>query len=159
LPVFIPDIFGIFGVMRNIILRTLALFLILSLTAAILRDVMSVEFGKTNFWDKHGLVFLFFITFFPRLTLLFSSVATGGVIWWLGFIFTPRILVAALATVSYFYTNPVLVMISWPIALGGEFFEKKKLSTGGIYVRTYRGTPHQAEVLKDDAIEAEFTKK
>jgi len=72
-----------------------------------------------NFWDVHGIVFLICITFFPRLTLLFSSVLTGGLLWWLGFIFTPHLLVAILATYHYWDTNIVLVIISWFVAFGG----------------------------------------
>ena len=32
-----------------------------------------------DFWDVHGIWFIIFMFFFPRLTLLFSSVAFGGV--------------------------------------------------------------------------------
>ena len=78
-----------------------------------------------DFWDVHGIVFLICITFFPRLTLLFSSVLTGGLLWWLGFIFTPHLLVAILATYSYWDTNIVLVIISWFVAFGGTKTESK----------------------------------
>ncbi len=83
-----------------------------------------VKFGIENYWDNHGVWFLIFITMFPRLTLLFSSVPFGGFFWWLGFFFAPRILVAILATVSYWEQNPVLVVISWLMAIGGESGEK-----------------------------------
>lgn len=83
-----------------------------------------ISFGLENFWDKHGIFFLIFITFFPRLTLFFSSVAFGGFFWWLGFIFAPRILVAVLATIAYWNENPILVIISWFVALSGESGEK-----------------------------------
>jgi len=63
--------------------------------------------------------------FFPRLTLLFSSVAFGGLFWWLGFIFAPRLLVAILATTAYWQTNTVLVVLTWIWAVGGESAEKK----------------------------------
>lgn len=78
-----------------------------------------------NFWDVHGFWFIFFLFFFPRLTLLFSSVATGGVLWWLGWVFAPRLLVAILATTAYWETNTVLVVLTWFWALGGEGAEKK----------------------------------
>ncbi len=78
-----------------------------------------------NFWDVHGILFVVFMFFFPRLTLLFSSVATGGLLWWLGFIFAPRLLVAILATNVYWHTNTVLVILTWIWALGGEGAEKK----------------------------------
>lgn len=80
-----------------------------------------------NFWDHHGVFFLFFITIFPRLTLVFSNVAFGGILWWLGFFFAPRILVAVLATMSYMNSNPILVIISWIVALSGESTEKYTL--------------------------------
>lgn len=80
-----------------------------------------------NFWDVHGFWFIFFMFFFPRLTLLFSSVAFGGVFWWLGFIFTPRLLVAILATTAYWETNPILVVFAWFWALGLESAEKRML--------------------------------
>ena len=80
-----------------------------------------------DFWDVHGVWFIIFMFFFPRLTLLFSSVAFGGLFWWLGFIFTPRLLVASLATTAYWETNPVLVVLSWVWALGLESAEKRML--------------------------------
>ena len=81
-----------------------------------------------NFWDVHGVFFLIFITIFPRLTLLISSVPFGGLFWWLGFFFTPRLLVAILATMAYWTTNPVLVVMSWIVCLFGEFAEKSTVS-------------------------------
>lgn len=77
-----------------------------------------------NFWDVHGVFFLAAIFFFPRLTLLFSSVATGGVFWWMGWLIAPRLLVAILATIAYFPTNFILVVICWVWALSGEATEK-----------------------------------
>jgi uncharacterized membrane protein YGL010W len=77
-----------------------------------------------NFWDVHGIWFLIFMCFFPRLTLLFSSVVTGGLLWWLGFIFAPRLLVAILATNAYWHTNTILVVITWIWAFSGESAEK-----------------------------------
>ena len=77
-----------------------------------------------NFWDVHGIVFLVCMFFFPRLTLLFSSVAFGGFLWWLGWLFVPRILVAILATTAYWDTNPVLCVGAWIWALALESGEK-----------------------------------
>ena len=76
-------------------------------------------------WDVHGFWFIFFMFFFPRLTLLFSSVATGGILWWLGWIFAPRLLVAILATQSYWEANTFLVVLTWLWALSGEGAEKE----------------------------------
>ena len=90
---------------------------------------------KMNFWDVHGVWFIIFMFFFPRLTLLFSSVAFGGFFWWLGFIFTPRLLVAVLATLAYWTTNPVLCVCAWVWVFWGEGTEKtivaNKIKKGG----------------------------
>lgn len=149
--------------------RGLAIFFILLVATSLMMDVLKLDFGVINYWDHRGVFFLFFIALFPRLTLLFSSVATGGFLWWLGFIFTPRILVAALATVAYFHTNPVLVVMSWMIAIGGEVFEKWGLGKSRFQVRTFTHGPratypegaHSGPAVSDqgDVIEAEFTKK
>ena len=80
-----------------------------------------------DFWDVHGIWFIIFMFFFPRLTLLFSSVAFGGLFWWLGFIFTPRLLVAILATTAYWETKQILVVLTWFWALGLESAEKRML--------------------------------
>ena len=78
-----------------------------------------------DFWDVHGFIFILFMLFFPRLTLLFSSVAFGGFWWWLGWFLAPRLLVAILATTAYWDTNPILVILAWLVAFSGESSEKK----------------------------------
>jgi hypothetical protein len=128
-----------------------------------------IQHGTTDFFQKHGVFFLVFITLFPRLTLLFSSVPFGGILWWLGFLFMPRLLVAVLATVTYGQTNPLLVGIAWFVAISGEIMEKKKISGSRNFVfRTYRGgfpqepRPEQSHgpvIDQNGVIEAEFTKK
>lgn len=158
--------------MKTLLFKGLAVFFLLLVCTSVMMDIFKTEFGTVDFFDKHNIFFLFFITFFPRLTLLFSSVAFGGFFWWLGFFFCPRILVASLATVAYFHTNPILVVISWIVALGGETMEKAKLSSGrqGFVIRTYRsggrspfehqqGFPKERTLDKDGVIEAEFTKE
>ena len=77
-----------------------------------------------SFWVHHGFWFILFMFFFPRLTLLLSSVPFGGLLWWLGWIFAPRLLVAILATTNYWHTNMVLCVLTWIWALGGEGTEK-----------------------------------
>ena len=76
-----------------------------------------------GFWDVHGIIFLLSITLIPRFTLLvsifFFNMVSGGIFWWLGFIFAPHLLVAILATSIYWDTNPVLCIISWFVALTG----------------------------------------
>ncbi len=76
-----------------------------------------------NFWDNHGILFVICMFFFPRITMFFAT-AWGGVLWWLGWIFTPRLLVAILATNSYWSTNKIIVILAWIWALGGESCEK-----------------------------------
>lgn len=72
-----------------------------------------------NYWDHHGVLFLFALAIFPRLTLLLSSIASGGALWWLGWVFAPHLLVAILA-IPYWDQNPVLVVIAWLCAFGGS---------------------------------------
>ncbi len=151
--------------MKTLLFKGAAIFFILLVATSIMMDAMQTQFGSVNFFEKHGIFFLIFITIFPRLTLLFSSVATGGFLWWLGFIFCPRILVASLATVAYFHTNPILVIISWIVALGGETMEKAGISNRQRFVfRTYHAPEENFRkdnrvIDKDDAIEAEFRKE
>lgn len=104
--------------------QIIILFLAIAGASSIMVNIFNVEYGTESFWDHHNVFFLIFITIFPRLTLLFSSVASGGLFWWLGFIFAPRLLVAILATIAYWEVNPVLVLFSWIIALSGESGEK-----------------------------------
>lgn len=142
------------------------IFLAALAATSVLFGGIEVEYGTTNFFQNRGIIFLICITLVPRLTLLFSSVAFGGILWWLGFFFMPRLLVAVLATVAYLKTNPFLVGVAWFVALTGEILEKKKLSTRPRFVfRTFRGAESPRErstgpVIDDNGvIEAEFTKK
>lgn len=82
-----------------------------------------------DFWANHGILFLIFITIFPRITLLVSSVVSGGLLWWLGWIFAPHFLVAILATTSYWDTNPALVVVSWFIAFAGTSGESSGVAS------------------------------
>lgn len=156
--------------MKILAFRGIAIFCILIVATSLMMDMMKVDFGTISFWDKRGVFFLFFVTLFPRLTLLFSSVAFGGVLWWLGFFFCPRILVATLATMAYFHTNPILVIISWVLALGGEVFEKWGIGKNRFMIKTYRTGPsatyprpedfsREHKIQAVDVIEAEFKKK
>lgn len=127
------------------------IFIFLAITGAstILYNYTDIDFGKIDFFSKHGWFFLFSIALFPRLTLLVSgliasSIEFGGLLWWLGFFFAPRILVAILATISYWQTNPLLVIFSWLIALGGESSEKfiitRKMRSAPQKLNRYEGT-------------------
>ena len=82
-----------------------------------------------DFFDNHGVITLICLALFPRLTLLFASFATGGILWWLGWILAPHILVAILA-IPYWDTNPVLVIISWMFAFCGTGGETKFATSG-----------------------------
>lgn len=85
---------------------------------------------ELSFWDVHGFFFIFFMFFFPRLTMLLAtSVASvfGGPLFWIGLIFLPRLTVAIIATTLYFNTNPILCVFTWMWALGGETTEKKAI--------------------------------
>lgn len=72
-----------------------------------------------DFCDTHWWTTAFFLAVFPRLTLLIGSFATGGLLWWLGWVFTPHLLVAILA-IPFFDSNPVLVIFAWIMAIGGS---------------------------------------
>jgi hypothetical protein len=75
-----------------------------------------------DFFNDHGIFILICLAIFPRLTLLFASFAFGGWLWWLGWIFTPHLLVAILS-IPYYDSNPVLVIIAWCIAFCGTWGE------------------------------------
>jgi len=77
-----------------------------------------------DFFAHHGVIVLICLAIFPRLTLLIASFATGGLLWWLGWIFAPHLLVAFLS-LPYWNTNPVLVCFAWIIALSGTIAETK----------------------------------
>jgi len=79
-----------------------------------------------DFWDIHGILFCICIFCFPRLTMLFAT-TWGGLLWWLGLIFAPRITVAILGTIYYWDTNPILIVFVWFWAICLEATEKKQL--------------------------------
>lgn len=138
--------------------RIAVLFLAIVGAVSLMIGVFGVEFGTDNFWDVHGVFFLVFITLFPRLTLLFSSVPSGGFFWWLGFLFTPRLLVAILATIAYWESNPVLVLLSWMVAFSGELGEKYIVSDRVRVIVLGEAPPPRraASVQRGSVIEGEF---
>jgi hypothetical protein len=131
----------------NLFLKLLIAFLALTGASTILVNYFDVQFSHDNFWDNHGVFFLIFISFFPRLTLLFSSVPFGGFFWWLGWIFAPRLLVAVLATLAYWNANPFLVVVSWLVCLSAESGEKVVIS---------RNVSKRRKSFTGDAFEAEY---
>ena len=88
-----------------------------------------IQFGDVDFWTLHGWGFILAMFFFPRLTMLFGTVH-GGLLWWLGWLFLPRLQVAIIATLRYGETNPALVVITWLWALSGESTEKAAVNRG-----------------------------
>ena len=131
-------------------MRVFIVFLALFGAFTLAAQLFDLEFGRDDYWDRHGVFFLFFITLFPRLTLLFSSVPFGGVLWWLGLIFAPRLTVAILATLAYWEMNPVLVIISWMVAFSGESGEKVVL-TRQVRVVSAGGSPwSQGNVIEGE---------
>jgi hypothetical protein len=79
-----------------------------------------------NFWELHGYLFLICLVFFPRIALLFTPF--GGFLWWLGWVFVPRLLIAVIATMHFYPTNIVLVVFSWLIAIN-HLLEKRDSSS------------------------------
>lgn len=108
---------------EDIMKRFLLIFLSFTV-ASILISLLGFDLTHENYWSHHGLMLLIFLSFFPRLALLFSSIPFGGLFWWVGLFFFPRYLIAILATINYWHENPVLVSLSWVIAIGGESTEK-----------------------------------
>ncbi|MDF1752170.1 MAG: hypothetical protein P1U89_05255 [Verrucomicrobiales bacterium] len=82
-----------------------------------------------NFWDHHSWLFVVAMFFFPRLTMLFATSFGSGFLYWIGWLFAPRLTVAIIATMLYSDTNIILVVLSWFWALGGESAEKRTVIT------------------------------
>jgi len=89
-----------------------------------------------DYWAVHGIfsgiVLAGFLALFPRLTtlilLIFTGFLSGGVLWWLGWLFVPHILVAGLATLQYWETNPIMVVLAWMWALCGTTVEGRTVT-------------------------------
>ncbi len=128
----------------RLLIRFAVVFALVGVASMVAMQTFGVEFGTTNYWDAHGVGLLIGLALLPRLTLLLSSIATGGLLWWLGWLVAPRMLVAVLATISYFDSNPALAVIAWLVALGGESTEKCWMR------RRTTATLPQARVHKSD---------
>lgn len=86
-----------------------------------------LESANIPFWEVHGIFFVIFMFIFPRLTMLFTGICFApyfGILAWIGWVIAPRLLVAILATYFYWRTNPIVCIITWIWALGGESTEK-----------------------------------
>jgi len=77
-----------------------------------------------DFFANHSVLVLVCLMIFPRLTLLLAGFATGGCLWWLGWVFTPYLLVAFLS-LPYYDTNPCLVIGAWILAFSGTYGESR----------------------------------
>lgn len=108
----------------RLLVRFLVVFALVGVASLVAVQSFGVEFGTSNYWDAHGIGLLIGLALLPRLTLLLSSIATGGLLWWVAWFGAPRMLISVLATITYFESNPTLVVIAWLIALGGESSEK-----------------------------------
>jgi len=117
----------------NTLFKIFIIMLVITGVSAILINVFHVEYGTINFWQNHGVIFLICIALFPRLTMIFAT-PWGGLIWWLGLLFVPRLQVAILATICYWNTNKILVIMAWLVALGGESTEKYYIQKRTIWV-------------------------
>ena len=81
-----------------------------------------------DFWEVHGVWFIVFMCFFPRLAMLFATLGGGGFWYWAGWLLAPRLVVAILATYFYGHTNTALVVFTWAWAWMGEPAEKIAVS-------------------------------
>jgi hypothetical protein len=129
----------------RLLIRFLVVFALVGLASLVAVRAFGIDFGTANYWDAHALGLLIGLALLPRLTLLLSSIATGGLLWWAGWLVAPRILIATLATISYFEANPTLVVIAWLVALGGESSEKCMVRR-----RTAASPLPSARVIKSD---------
>jgi hypothetical protein len=88
-----------------------------------------MTFLSADFFHVHATLpwlLLIGLALFPRITtivmIFLGGLASGGLLWWLGWIFFPHLLVAVLS-LPYWHTNPLLVISAWVFALcgtGGE---------------------------------------
>ncbi|MCP4912387.1 MAG: hypothetical protein GY909_04655 [Oligoflexia bacterium] len=137
-------------------------FLAIAGGVSISMNVFDIEFLYKDYWKEHGVLLLIGLTIFPRLTLLFSSIASGGFLWWVAWFFAPRILVAVLATISYWHNHPILVLFSWLVALGGESGEKHLITSRSVTIRTTGPKFYRNDSFDNndpDTIEADFERK
>jgi hypothetical protein len=77
-----------------------------------------------DFFDNHGVITLLGLAIFPRITLLIASFASGGLLWWIGWLIAPHFLVAILS-IPYWDSNPILVVVAWIMAFSGTGLESR----------------------------------
>ena len=140
---------------KNIFIAIFIFFLMLVGGATLFGRLFGISLGVGNYWDYHGWFLLLFMITVPRLTLLFSSIASGGFFWWMGWLFAPRFLIALMATINYWHSNEILLLFSGLIAIARESTEKcviKNRTTQYIY-------PKNSKPVQEDIFEAEFREK
>ena len=93
-----------------------------------------------DFFSTHAypLLLLFGLAVFPRITLLFVG-GPFGLLHWLGWLVSPHLLVAILATARYWDTNPLLCVIAWFFAFAGTGGEGGAAQRGVGWRRRRRG--------------------
>ena len=137
------------------------IFVSIVLITSAVGDLTSLQWGSINYFDQHGPFLLLFIAFFPRLTLLFSSIPSGGILWWFSWLVAPRLLVAILATFAYLATNPFLVFLAWLLFFAGEggekYFVYRRARQAKQGFAAYRTPAKKAESA--DAIEVSYKVK
>jgi hypothetical protein len=89
--------------------------------------------AAVSFWQVHpagiGLLVLVGLALFPRITLLFIG-GPFGLVAWLGWLFAPHLLVAILATATYWHTDPLLCVAAWFFAFAGTGGEGRVVHWG-----------------------------
>ena len=140
---------------KKIYIAFLVIFFIFAGGGAIFGRFFGLSTSGASYWNAHGFFLLLFLATVPRLTLLFSSIAFGGLFWWIGLFFAPRFLIAILATINYWHSNEFLVFFSWLLAFEGESKEKN-------FIR--KKTNHfvhreNSQPVHDDIFEAEYREK
>ena len=79
-----------------------------------------------GYWDNHGLIFLIGLAVLPRITMFLGGTVWGfallpppwPVLAWIGFFISPSLVIAMLATMHYWDTNPILCVIAWLLFTG-----------------------------------------
>ena len=94
-----------------------------------------------NFFDVHSGWYIFFLLLFPRISMLAMGVCVAPwaypVLFWLGWIFAPRFVVAILATTFYWNANPILCILAWGLAFGSIKETEKETKYVAKKVKSY----------------------
>jgi len=75
-----------------------------------------------GFWGRHGILYLFGATFFPKMVLLYCIITLRPWYFWLLWSTCPHMLVAVLAYQRYWETDPLLVLVAvlYGVFIGGS---------------------------------------